>query len=113
MRLLGGFDNAGGDDVAIHDSAEDVDEDSFYVGVTEDDFECRGDLLFAGAAADVEEIRGTAAVMLDDIHGGHRETSAVHKARDVPIQLDVIQAKFAGLDFKRRFFGQVAHVLDI
>ena len=29
--LFGGFDDAGGDDVALHDAAEDVDEDPFDV----------------------------------------------------------------------------------
>ena len=55
MRFLGRFHNAGGDDVAIHDPAEDVHENSFYVRIAENDFERRGDLLFARAAAYIQD----------------------------------------------------------
>src|SRR5687768_13140377 len=113
MRFLGGFDDAGGDDVAIHDAAEDVDENSFYVRIAQDDFEGGGNLFFARAAANVEKVRGAAAVMLDYIHGRHGQASAVDEAGDVTVELDVIETKFAGLDFERRFFGQVAHLLDV
>ena len=49
-------DDAGGDDVAVHDAAEDVDQDALHVRVLQDDLERRRDLLLAGAAADVEEV---------------------------------------------------------
>jgi hypothetical protein len=111
--FLGGFDDAGGDDVAIHDAAEDVDEDSFYVRIAQDDFERGGDLFFARAAADVEEVCGTATVMLDDVHGGHGKAGAVDEAGDVAVELDVIEIEFAGFDLKGRFFGEVAHFLNV
>ncbi len=55
-ELLGGGDDAGGDDVAAHDAAEDVDEDALHLGALEDDLERRLDLLLGGAAAHVEEV---------------------------------------------------------
>ena len=56
---------------------------------------------------------GLAAVMLDDVHRGHGEAGAVDEAGDVAVELDVIQVELAGLDFQRRFLGQVAHRLDV
>src|SRR5215203_5001229 len=53
--FLGGSDDAFGDRVALHDPAEDVDEDALHRRIGEDDLECRGDLLGGGAAPDVEE----------------------------------------------------------
>ena len=50
-------DHALGDDVALHDAAEDVDQDALHVGIGGDDLERRRDLLLVGAAADVEEVR--------------------------------------------------------
>src|SRR6185369_11676916 len=113
MCFLHGGDDAGGDDVAVHDTAEDVDEDAFDVRVLEDDFERRGDLFLARAASDVEEVGRHAAVMLDDVHGGHGQAGAVDEAGDAAVELDVIQVELAGFDFERRFFVQVAHLLDV
>ena len=49
--------DASGDDVAVHDAAENVHEDALHVRVLHDDFECGRDLLLAGATAHVEKIR--------------------------------------------------------
>src|SRR5262249_35887213 len=46
-----------GDDVAAHDAAEDIDQNSFHVRIGSDDLEGRGHLLLGGAAAHVEEVR--------------------------------------------------------
>src|SRR5689334_7939020 len=45
-----------GDHVALHDAAEDVDQDALHVGIGGDDLERGCDLLLSGAAADVEEV---------------------------------------------------------
>ena len=60
--LTRGFDDSFGDDVAAHDAAEDVDEDGFDVAVGEHDLECGGDFFGGGAAADIKEVGGFAAV---------------------------------------------------
>src|SRR6185436_5960606 len=101
------------DDVAIHDAAENVDEDSFHVRIAQDDIECGCDLFFAGAATDVEEVRGAAAEMLDDVHGGHGEAGAVDETGDVAVELDVIETVFAGFNFEGCFFLEVAHGLNV
>ena len=97
--LARGGDDAVGDHVAVHDAAEDVDQDALHLRVAEDDLEGRGDLLLGGAAADVEEVRGLAAVELDDVHGGHGEAGAVHQAGDVAVELDVVEPVLGGRDF--------------
>ena len=52
IHFLRRGDDSVGDDVAAHDSAEDVDEDALHCGVAQNDLERRGDLLLVGAAAD-------------------------------------------------------------
>jgi hypothetical protein len=65
----------------------------FDGGIGEDDAEGFGDGFFAGAAADIEEVGGFAAVELDDVHGGHGEAGAVDEAADVAIEGDVGEAQ--------------------
>ena len=56
-------DHAGRDHVALHDAAEDVDENALHLRIGRDDLERRRHLLGGGAAADVEEIGRLAAVV--------------------------------------------------
>ncbi len=77
MRFFNCCDDAGRNDVAIHDAAKNVDQNSFDAGVAQNNFKRGGDLFLARAAADIEEIRRVAAKMLDDVHRRHRETGAV------------------------------------
>ena len=56
---------------------------------------------------------GTAAGQLDDVHRRHRQTGAVDHAGDVAVELDVVQAEFAGFDLQRLFFVQIAQFLDV
>ena len=37
-----------------------------------------GRLIFAGIAANIEEIGGKPAVQLDDVHGRHCQTGSIH-----------------------------------
>ena len=60
VELLRGRDDSRGDDVALHDAAEDVDEDGLDVVVHGEDLEGLDDLLLLGGAPDVEEVRGGA-----------------------------------------------------
>ena len=53
------------------------------------------DLLGVRRAADVEEVRGLAAVVLDQVHRRHREAGAVDHAADVAVELDVREALLA------------------
>src|SRR5439155_2041249 len=113
IYLARGFNNALGDDVAAHDSAEDVDQDALHRRVTQNDFERGGDLLLGRAAADVEEIRRLAALQLDDVHRRHGETGAVDHAADIAVQFDVGEVVFRCLDLHRLFFGEVAQLLEL
>ena len=59
------------------------------------------------------KLAGTAAGVLDDVHGGHGEARAVHHAGDGAVQLDVVQAELRGFHFQRVFFVQVAQFEQI
>src|SRR5687767_11170898 len=63
MRFLYRGHDARRNDVALHDAAENIYEDPFYVRVFENDFERGRDLLRAGATAHVKEVGRAAAVM--------------------------------------------------
>ena len=113
VGFLRGGDDAGGDDVAVHDAAENVDEDAFDLRIAEDDFEGCGDLLLRRTAADIEEVGGFAAVELDDVHRGHGEAGTVDETGDVAVETDVVEAEFTRGDFARIFFGRVTHRGDV
>src|SRR5690606_13602418 len=106
-------DDAFSDDVALHDAAEDVDQDAFDLGVGGDDLEGRCDLLLRGAAADVAEVGGFLAVQLDDVHRRHGQTGAVDHAADVAVQGDIGEVPLGGLDLLGVFFGLVAQGADV
>src|SRR6266702_7690002 len=82
--------DAFGDDVALHDTTEDVDENALHVRVGGDDLEGGRDLLLAGAAADIEEVCRRHAVELDDVHRRHGEAGAVDHAADIAVEGDVV-----------------------
>ena len=56
---------------------------------------------------------GLSAGVLDDVHGGHGESRAVHHAGDGAVQLDVVQAEARRLYFERIFFVQIAQFEQI
>src|SRR5690606_8847118 len=87
-HLLDGRDDAVRDRVALHDAAEDVDEDPPDVWVTSDDLECRRDVLLGGAAADIEEVRRLAADLRDRVHRRYGQTGAVDETAVVAVELD-------------------------
>src|ERR1700744_2859844 len=80
--------------VDAQDAAKNIDEHGLHVLVREQDLEGVLDLLLISTAAHVEEIRGRAAGILDDVHRRYGQAGAVHHAGDVAVQLDVIQGEF-------------------
>src|SRR6185437_16902475 len=94
--ILDRVDDAVGDQIATHDPAEDVHQDGADLRIGEDELECRGDAFGGSASAHVQEIRRLPAVQLDQIHGRHRQPGAVHHARDIPVEGDVVQVVLAG-----------------
>src|SRR5580704_3115146 len=94
-------DDAVGQRVDPQDAAKDVDEHCLHVLIAQQDFESMRHLLFVGAAAHVEKVGRHTPCVLNDVHGGHRQAGAVDHAADVAVELDVVQAVLAGLDFKR------------
>ncbi len=112
-RFASGFDDSGGDDVAVHDAAEDVDEDALDFRIGEDDLESGGHLVFGGTATDVEEVRGFTSGELDDVHGGHGESCSVDEASDVSVEADVVEVELTCFDFAGILLGFVAHGDDV
>ena len=100
LQIAGRGDHAGGQRVAAQNAAEDIDEHGLHVAVGKQDAEGVLDLLGVGAAADIEEVRRAAAGVLDDVHGGHGETRAVHHAGDCAVELDVVEAELARLPLR-------------
>src|SRR5690606_16507552 len=87
-ELPGGGDDAVGHVVGPGDAAEDIEEDGLHVRIAGDDPERIDDFLRVRAAADIEEVGGRTAVVLDQVHRGHGEAGAVHHAADVTVELD-------------------------
>ena len=113
---LDGFyriDDSLSDDVAFHDAAENIDEDRFHALVGNQNFKGLGDLLLGGAAADIEEVRRLAPVVLDDVHRGHGQAGTIHEAGDISIEPDVAQIRFRGLDLAGVFLLDIAVVPNL
>ena len=107
------LDHALGDRVALHDAAEDVDQDRLETRVAQHQLEGLGDLFCRGAAADVEEVRRLAAEELDRVHRRHRQPGAVDEAADVAVELDVAEVELARLDLGRILLVEVAQFHDL
>src|ERR1700757_3521453 len=80
--------------VATKNTAEDIYENGFHIGVAEQNAERVLHLLFGGPTTHIQEIRRAAATQLDDVHRGHCEASAVDHAADGAVELDVVQFVF-------------------
>ena len=96
-----------------HDAAEDVDQNALHVRIGDDDLERRGDLVLGGAAADVEKVRRAFAIVLDDVHRRHGEPGAVDHAADEPVERDIVEIVFGGLDLLGVLFALVAQGGDV
>src|SRR5690606_21846413 len=68
-----------------------------------------GHAFLGGAAADVKVGCRLAAVQVDDVHGAHGQTGAVHHAADVAGQRHVVQFPLLGVRFARIVLGRVVH----
>src|SRR5690606_38055723 len=82
-------DNAFGNDVAFHDAAENIDQDTFNSRIGENDLERSGHFFSGCAAAYVEEVCRERAVQFDDVHGRHGKAGTIDHAADIAVQLDI------------------------
>ena len=80
-------------------TAKDIHENRRHFRVRRDKVKRLLDSLRCGAAADVEEVGGLAAVELDDVHGGHGKASAVDEAADVAVEFDKIKTMSMRVSF--------------
>ena len=81
--------------------------------VFEKDVERLRDGLFGRSAANVEEVCGIAAEVFYYIHCRHSKPRAVHHARDVAVEGDVVEPVLACLDFLGILFVWVAELLEL
>lgn len=100
-------------DIALHDTTEDVDEDSLDLGIRGEDLESLLDLLGGSTTTDIEEVSGGTTVELNNIHGSHGETSTVHHAADVTIETDVVEVEEGSSDFTRVLHGGITESEDL
>eukprot|EP00760_Papus_ankaliazontas_P005597 PhM_4_TR12668/c0_g1_i1/m.74664 len=101
------------DRIALHNAAEDVHEDALNLRVALNDLDGGRDLVGLGTAADVEEVRGAAAVQRDDVHRRHREPGAVDETADVAVEPDVVEVPLGGGDFARVLLVEVLVLPDL
>src|SRR4029077_12128874 len=113
LQIFCGGDHARSEDVAAQDAAEDVDEDGAHAWITHQDAKSVLDLLQRAAAADIQEIRGRPAGVLNDVHGGHGQTSSVDHAGHAAVEFDVIESVFGGFHFEGILFVQIAQFAKI
>src|SRR5579863_7563960 len=106
-NLLHSGDHPLGDDVAAHDAAKNIDEYPLNVGIGGDDLERSRDFVLRRAAANVEKIRRTFPIELDDVHGRHGEAGAVDHASDRAVESDVVEIVLGGFDLLGVFFAFV------
>lgn len=112
-HLLHDVDQTLGNGVAADDTTEDVDKDGRDLRVTGDQLESALDGGRGSTTTDVKEVSGVTAVQLDDIHGGHGETSTINQAANVTVQLDEVQAVLSGLDLIGILLGGIAPREDL
>lgn len=108
-HVVDDVDQTLGDSVAADDTTEDVNEDGSDLGVAGDELESGADGSRSGTTTDIQEVSGASSVQLDDVHGGHGETSTVDyitsallqansrgsvrtQASNVTIKLDEVQS---------------------
>lgn len=126
-------------DIALHDSSKDVDkngadlkkkrekresekrnqqgkkrkkreETKSHMGIRGNDLEGLSDLLGIGTSSHIEEVGWVSSVDLDDIHGGHGQTSSVHEAANGSVKTNVVQAGLRGGDLPGVFLGVIAEL---
>src|SRR5690606_24940844 len=88
-------------------------EDGFHAGVGGDDGQRVYHLLRVAAPADVEEVRGLPAVVLDQVHRSHGQAGAVDAAADVAFQLDEREPRLTRPHLGGRLGGGVPQRGDV
>ena len=113
LDLLRRLDDPLRDLVAAGDAAEDVEQDRGDVRVRGDHLERVDDRLGLRAAAGVEEVRGLAARLGDDVERRHAEAGAVAEDADVAAELDVGEALLLGHRLLRVLGGLVGELGEL
>lgn len=91
-HLLNDVDKTLGNGVTADNTTEDVDENGRHLGVAGDQLESGLNSRGGSTTTNIKEVGRITTVELDDIHGGHGETSTVDQASNVTIKLDEVQA---------------------
>ena len=82
-----------GDQIALGDAAEDVDQNPLHLRIGQDNPEGFACAFRSNAAADIEKVCRLPAMMFDDAHRSHRQPGTVHKAADVAVELNEVEVR--------------------
>jgi hypothetical protein len=96
---LPGVDDPFCHDIGARKSAAEIDHQAFHVWIVEHQLE-GGFGLGVCLTADFQKIRRLAAMVGDDIHGGHGEAGAIGEHADCAVQGNVTQAEIAATLFQ-------------
>lgn len=113
VHVLSNSNQTLGNVVTSDNTTENVDEDSSDTGLGSDELEGLLDGVGSGSSTTVEEVGGLTSVQLDDIHGGHSETSSVDKTANVSVELDEVKTVLGSLNLLGVLLGQISPGPDL
>ena len=80
--------------------------------VGQDQLECRRNLLRGCTATNIEKVCRLTAVQLDQIHGRHGKTRAVHHAGNIAVEGNVVEVMLRSFAFRLVFLRLVTQFRD-
>ncbi|KAH3664244.1 hypothetical protein OGAPHI_004596 [Ogataea philodendri] len=107
-KVLGGRNQTLGNVITSNNTTKDVDKDGLNTLLGQDELEGLLDGFWSGSSTNVQKVGWRSSVQLNNVHGGHGQTSTVDETSNVTIQLDEVQTKLAGSDFFRVLLGDVS-----
>src|SRR5690606_1954149 len=85
------IDNSLSNTVTTNDSSEDIDKDSFYVRVFQNDFESCFYTFCICSSSYVKEVCRLKSSMFDKIHRCHSKTSSVYHTAYVSVKVNIVK----------------------
>ncbi len=92
LYLRSCIDDALSNCITFHDTSENVNEDSLYLGMLTENLKCCLHLFSICTATDIEEVCRLATLELNNIHCGHGKASSIYHASNVAVKGNVVEA---------------------
>lgn len=108
VHVLGNGNQTLGNVVTSDNTSENVDEDGGDTGLGGNELKGLLDGVGSGSSTTVEEVSGLTSVELDDVHGGHGETSSVDETSNVSVELDEVKTVSGSLNLLGVLLGQIS-----